>query len=389
MSDVVLSPNMSLPVPIVGVDPGPQWATDINACLGILDQHDHSSGSGVQITPSGLNISTDLPINQNNLTSVKTVNFTAQLTSLPGLAPNLGCVYVAGNELYYNDEVGNVVQITNTGSVNAGAGSITGLPSGTASASYSSGSGTFIWQSATNTGANMDGASFIVREKVANAKGITLSSPTSLAADYTLILPTGLPGQQNFMTLDSSGNIAASWNVDNSTIEIASNNLQIKDHGVTQVKLASRTTGSTVAAGGVAVSSSSGAYSTTSNINQPVTNLSVTITTTGRPVQILLQSDNAESFIQANNTTGGSVGLLGTQVRVHNGASVLSVQDFGEQRSFASGDRITIPVSVINYLDLTVNGSPGTYTYTILMSNTGTASTTSTMNEAILIAYEI
>src|SRR5271170_5056652 len=144
MSDVIISPNMNLPVPIVDVDPGPDWANNINACMGILDQHSHVAGQGVQITPAGLNINADLSMQDNNLIAVNTVRFQALGASLPGTAPNLGVIYVAGNELYYNDESGNVVAITKTGSVNAGAGSITGLPSGTASASYSSGSETFV-----------------------------------------------------------------------------------------------------------------------------------------------------------------------------------------------------------------------------------------------------
>ena len=84
MADVILSPNMNLPVPVVGQDPGPDWANNINASLGILDQHDHSNGEGVPVTPAGLNINTDLPINGNNLTLVNSVRFVDRSTTLPG-----------------------------------------------------------------------------------------------------------------------------------------------------------------------------------------------------------------------------------------------------------------------------------------------------------------
>jgi hypothetical protein len=40
---------MNLPVPIVSVDPGPDWATNINACMAAIDGHDHSTGKGVPI----------------------------------------------------------------------------------------------------------------------------------------------------------------------------------------------------------------------------------------------------------------------------------------------------------------------------------------------------
>jgi len=232
-----ITPNMGLIVPGIATEPGPTWGSDLNSSLGILDQHDHSSGSGVQITPSGININSDLSINNNNLTNIKTANFTNLSMSLAGSAPNLGCIYVAGKELYYNDEAGNVVQITNMGSVNAGAGSITGLPSGTASASYSAGSGTFIWQSATSTSANLDSSSITIREQVANAKGVTLNSPTALASDYQLNLPTGLPGATTFLTLDTSGNIGAStgvYPIDNVTLNVSGGLLQVAPSGLTQ-----------------------------------------------------------------------------------------------------------------------------------------------------------
>lgn len=213
MSSIIVTPNMSLTLPIPGQELGPQYTADNNGCFTTLDAHDHSSGSGVPITPAGMNINIDLPMNNYNLTLVKTVRFGALISSLAGTTPNLGCLYVAGNELYYNDEAGNVVPITLNGSVNAGAGSITGLPSGTASASYSA--GTFVWRSATNTPANMDGGSFIFRQVSASAKGVTVSSPNSLAADYSLVWPAALPGSTSFATIDTSGNIAASISTTN------------------------------------------------------------------------------------------------------------------------------------------------------------------------------
>jgi microcystin-dependent protein len=226
MSDTIPSPNMNMPVPVVGVDPGPDWANNINACLGILDQHNHSPGQGVQITPSGLNINSDLTMNSNNLTFVKTVRFSPLLTTLPGLPPNLGAIYVAGNELVYNDEIGNVVQITHNGVVNAGAGSITGLPSGTASVSYSAGSETYIFQSATSTPANIDGGSFVFRNITSGSHGVTVSAPAALGADYGLTLPT-LPSVTSIMTLDPSGNMAADLTPDNVTIGIVGNELTV------------------------------------------------------------------------------------------------------------------------------------------------------------------
>ena len=52
MPNTNASPFMGIPVPVVGVDPGPDWANNINAGLGIIDAHDHSTGKGAPITGS-------------------------------------------------------------------------------------------------------------------------------------------------------------------------------------------------------------------------------------------------------------------------------------------------------------------------------------------------
>lgn len=205
-AQVTISPNMNLPVPIPGITPGPSWAADINASFIQIDSHNHSFGQGVQIQPNGININADLSFNSNNATALRTARFTAQGTPITSAPPDIGALYVSGNELYYNDvSGGNQVKITTNGSVNSGAGSITGLPSGTASASFSA--GTFIWQSATNTAANMDARNYILRNSTANSKGLTLSPPPAMASNISETLPQ-IPGSTSFMVMDSSGNMS-------------------------------------------------------------------------------------------------------------------------------------------------------------------------------------
>lgn len=209
MADTFESPYMGLDIPTVGLAPGPEWATDLNNCLLTIDSHDHSTGKGVQVTPAGLNINSDLSFNfLNSAINMKTARFEPQSLPLGSAAPYQGCVYVVGSELYYNDLASNIVQITNNGSVNAGAGSITGLPSGTASASFVALSGTFVWQQATSTGANMDSATLIVRYPgsypTPSGNYVALAAPSSLSSAYFLYLP-GIPAQTNVMTLSSGG----------------------------------------------------------------------------------------------------------------------------------------------------------------------------------------
>lgn len=206
MSSVVISPNMNLPIPIVGVEPGPAYASDVNNSLTIIDQHTHAAGSGVLITPAAININADLSINDNNLTLVRSLNFLSQASPLTGAAPDLGCLYESGVDLYFNDGSGNQIRITESGSVAGAAGTITGLPSGTASASYAA--GVFTFQAATNTPANVSMGSAVLGNNNTSGFALTLSPPT-LGSNYSLILPA-LPLALSFLTLDSVGNIGAS-----------------------------------------------------------------------------------------------------------------------------------------------------------------------------------
>ncbi len=238
MANTTTSPNMNLNIPVVGVDPGPQYATDINSCLNIIDQHDHTTGSGVPITPAGLNINTDLTLNGNNLTVARTLRLQPQLIGFTPGVLDIGALYEIVNDLYYTDGAGNQIRITQGGSLAGAAGTITGLPSGTASASFAA--GTFVFQAATLTAADIDGGSYILRNNTASSFGLTLSPPNAMGADFTLVLPT-LPASQKFMTLDAAGNMAAAWAVDNSTIEVSSNSVRVKAGGITNNEVASNT----------------------------------------------------------------------------------------------------------------------------------------------------
>lgn len=207
MANEVNSIYMSLPVPVVGVDPGPQYATDVNACLTIIDQHDHLTGSGVPITSAAININGDLPFNNNNLTSLRSLRLQPQVAPIPATGLDLGCIYESGVDLYYNDGAGNQIRITQSGGVAGTPGSIANLTP-PASASYVALSATFVWQSAANTAANLDTGSIILRNLTLNSKGLTLSPPNAMGADYSIILPA-LPASNLPVSIDNAGNMTA------------------------------------------------------------------------------------------------------------------------------------------------------------------------------------
>jgi hypothetical protein len=118
-----LTPNMGLIAPTVGEQPGPTWAFNVNSDLSTLDSHDHSSGSGVPITPAGMNIIADLEFNGNDIIGLRSSRYIPQGSPLAA-GSDLGCLYVIGIDLYYNDVNGNQIRMTQSAGVAGTPGSI-------------------------------------------------------------------------------------------------------------------------------------------------------------------------------------------------------------------------------------------------------------------------
>lgn len=376
MANTITSANMNLNVPVVGVDPGPQYALDVNNCLTLIDQHDHSAGKGVQISPAGLNINSDLPFNNNNLITARSVRFQSQLTPISGVA-DLGALYESGIDLYYNDGNGTQIRITQSGGIAGTPGSIANLAP-PASASYVSANQTFVFQSDANTPANVDGASYVFRNLVANSKGLTLQPPSSMGVDYAITLPA-LPLTTLPLLLDNTGVMGAGQISTPGIANGAVTNVQIANQTVIQSNLALRPTGTTVSAGGIGLSNSCGVSTVSSTTPVPITNLSVTITTTGRPVELRLIDDGSGStsgisFTNSNQSIFGAF---------FSGASQLTTIGFASANSNATNGLI-LPASSYNHLDFP---TAGTYTYSFAMYSS--AGTGFSCNFAKLVAYEI
>lgn len=220
-----LTSNMSLISPTVGLQLAPDWALNLDTDLSIIDQHDHTPGNGVPIPSSALNINSDLSFLNNNAISLRSIRFQSASVPLAG-ASDLGCLYESGVDLYYNDGNGNQIRLTQSGSIAGTSGSITNLVS-PASVTYVSGTPAFVFQSAANTSANLDGGALTLRQNTASAKGVTLHSPNSLASDYDVTFMATLPAATSILRIDSSGNVSSNLVVDGSTIVISSNQLQI------------------------------------------------------------------------------------------------------------------------------------------------------------------
>jgi hypothetical protein len=370
-----ITPNMNLvlanPAGTASPEPGPQYATDNNQSFTILDSHNHSPGSGVQITPLGMNINTNLSFQNNQATNVYGIQFSnplANSTSLTFLytAPQSGGGI---NDLFYNDGAGNVIALTKAGLVNATIASLPGE-------SYAGGTFTWVQGNGSTTPANFDIGAITIRPNTAGTtNGVVVGPPSAISSQYNIFLPI-LPGSTSFTTIDSSGNMSSIpllGSLTNSNLSSSAGILgtQIASQTITQSNLAARSTGTTVGAGGVALSTPFGTTASSGTIG------SVTITTTGRPVYVGLMC--------AQGVTG-QITLTASAIPtfvITNGSTGTILSNFTNNIS-SSGAMPILPAG-INAIDISVNGLPATYTYTASWSGSGNV----TLAQIQLIAYEI
>lgn len=225
---VTNSPNMRLPVPTVGNEPGPTYAFNINSCMSFIDTHDHSEGKGVQVKTAGLFIDQDLDFHGNAAMDLSAVTLLTQTSPPPiqSIFVKAAGTFPVINELWYIDSASRQVQLTSNGIVNVTASSITGV-------SYSS--GTFFFTQAQDslptTPASLSAGNVILKPIVAGTPYSTTLKPNSgLASNNSIVMPA-LPGSNLPLSIDNSGNMSAAQ------IPTA----QIADLAVTDAKIASQT----------------------------------------------------------------------------------------------------------------------------------------------------
>lgn len=347
MANFYTSPNMNLTIPVPTLQTGPNWSFNLNSSLTLVDTHNHTSGKGVQIPTTGLNINADLPINGFNLTTIRSSRYSVQSGAISDVT-DLSCVYAAGTDgdLYFNDGNGNQIRITQSGSVAGSSGTITGLPSGTASAAYSAVAGTFVFQQATSTAANLDIGTLVVRYPGSypspSGNAILLEAPSTISSQYPLVLPA-LPSYKSYLTLDTSGNIVGSVNATPSIAPITF---------------------------------------TSTGVGSPVVVATITLSCSGnRMVRISAVSPTppSEGAIEVSGAAGVH-GARFTLTRVTDSTDI-AITDL----VFTGSVDIIIPL-VLEFID----DSPlaGSVTYSLTMDATGSSST-ATITSGKLIAMEI
>lgn len=291
------TPNMNLTLPVPSTTPGPQWATQVNSAFNVIDQHNHTFGSGVQVPTAGLNINSDLSFNGYSAINLKGSVY----SDVNGVAPtSTSQVYVNNGDLYFVDGSGTQIPITVAGSIAAAQGNISNLVA-PAVAAWDIGSATFIFTKDTNEAASFDIGPVTIRRTSVSSFGVTLQPASGIATNYTLNLPVNVPIANSFLTATTGGDIgyvSQSGGITGSmigTTTVTGSNLASAT--VTNDKLAPISVGSTT----------TGSGSTTSSTFTQLGNTS-TITTVGRSgtstIAYVLQSLDA--------TTLGSIELKDT-----------------------------------------------------------------------------
>ena len=111
--------NMGMTLPTVGVTVDPTWASNLNDALtNKVDLHDHTTGLGVQVPTAGLNINADLSMGSNDLTTIRSLSLNNNVSTLP--SGDIRAIYASGGNLYYNNNTGVAVQITDGASLDTG-----------------------------------------------------------------------------------------------------------------------------------------------------------------------------------------------------------------------------------------------------------------------------
>jgi hypothetical protein len=211
--------NMDLDLPVVGSTPGPTYATKIKQALETIDEHDHSSGKGVKIPASGLNIQTDLELNGNQLTETEAVEFTSQSATLSGNEK----IYSVEGELYFNNDAGTPVKITSGSGLNlASTGTIGGDYGGVgvnADVSYSDLSKVFSFTRESGVGAEITGSDLNLQYPATGTAPVTIKPPNITSGSYDITLPPAQADTDDVIAFTSAG-VASFRSIDGTTGEL-------------------------------------------------------------------------------------------------------------------------------------------------------------------------
>ena len=281
---------MGLTTSSVGVTAGPTWATNEQTNLTTLDNHDHTSGKGVQLGPSSLNINADLEFNQNSASELKNVIFDSSVTA----ATTSYSIFQSGGNLHWRNGSGTDVPITDGSAVKTTGGSISGM-SADAIVLFSSNAYIFKFDVAASAGMDYDGLAKMSFSDVSLYKYDAAGSPANVTLKF---LGTGTTG---VLTVpDETGTLLSTATSFAGTISVATSasnaSITLSPHG----------TGHVVAGNGGATGkiTSNGAYDLILDTNSGTNSSSIAITDNSNGNISLIPNGTGEIVIGSGSSAG-------------------------------------------------------------------------------------
>lgn len=385
---------MSLTLPTVGTvasggTAGPTWATLLKQALETIDSHNHTSGKGTRVPISGINFNADVDFEGYSLEAIERLGLATQTVSLASAA-NKNSLYVKDGELYYITTAGADIQITSGSGLNLSSIGTIGGDFGTADATvtYSDTSKSFLFKQDADKTADMAFGSIFIYENVTSGKYSKFAAPTGQASNLSYTLPGALPSSVTLPMLSTTGGALSFGEIANSMIRDSSGLSVIGRSADSTGDVADitagtdghvlRRSGSTLGFGQIATAGIADSAVTTAKINDgavtqaklgslnytvssgdtgssflgtstswtDVTNLTASITTTGRPILMLLQSSNTaigSGFVTGDATAYFRWVVNGSAVALYNfssagaGVSALPASAFSHFHAIAAG----------------------------------------------------
>lgn len=227
------------------------------------------------------------------------------------------------------------------------------------------------------TNDNISTSAAISPSKISSAiKGSGLTRNASTGALSVTVDGTSIQISSDTLIVKDAGITGAKLSpaiVDDSSIELNSNILQVKDDGITTDKiLDANVTREKMESVGQQISGSSGVFNITNTSFVDVTNLSVSLTTNGRPVMLLIVPAAAAANCNVYTNTSSSISFRALRDATDLGQFFYEVSPGSQGCSMIWFD----------------TPAAGTYTYKIQARKSGSGAG-GLLNTAKLIAYEL